>query len=356
MAREAVLQGDRYFGQRDYRGASVFYLKASQLGSKEGNKKYRQTQELLGDPDLVNPEQYAKNQKKGQVAIEKPKMTTPLSIPSEESRTLIEDRSKPQQKTKAQQGKQNKTAEKPKNEKVLSDNADELLKRALESEAKGNKREAFRLLREAADGGSEIAKSKVGQRYLKLAVRYLGRQAAFEQLGEKITPQQKDNKEKVSAAPKLHFRHQRNRKAELNGCGDMAETETSVLHAAKAEKKTWVGEEKKGNSLPPQVIIQELVRYVNYWTGNDCLPELILVDRQEPVSCESPLQSGHGFSAERVVCTWPENFTAVTPKEEVPRPADAEVADVQPREDVCKQCRWGICTPFFRKLFSIFRK
>lgn len=328
MAREAVLQGDRYLGQKDYRGASVFYLKASRLGSKEGNKKYRQMQELLGDSDLVNPEQYAKNQKKSQIVIERPKMAVPLSIPSEDNRMLVEDRSKLQQKTIEQQDK--KTAEKPKTEKDQDNNADELLKRALESEAKGNKKEAFQLLRKAADGGSELARAKVGQRYLKLAVRYLGRQAAFEKLEEKITPPRKEDKTDASSGDKLHFRHQRNRIAELNGCGDMAETETSVLHAAKAEEKTWIGEEKKSCPLPPpQIIIQELVRYVTYWWGNDCLPEMILVDGQKPVTCEFSLQTGHEFCTETII--W-----------------QAVFAD---------EPSWRhIFTLIFRKLFSIFRK
>ena len=108
MAREAVLQGDRYFGQRDYRGASVFYLKASQLGSKEGNKKYRQVQELLGDSDLVNPAQYAKNQKKNYVTMESPKMKASLSIPSDGARILIPDHSRLQQVPREQKEKKNK--------------------------------------------------------------------------------------------------------------------------------------------------------------------------------------------------------------------------------------------------------
>lgn len=327
MAREAVLQGDRYLGQKDYRGASVFYLKASRLGSKEGNKKYRQMQELLGDSDLVNPEQYAKNQKKSQIVIERPKMAVPLSIPSEDNRMLVEDRSKLQQKTIEQQDK--KTAESQRQRKTKTTNADELLKRALESEARGNKREAFQLLKKAVDYGSEIAKAKFGQRYLKLAVRYLGRQAAFEKLEGKITPPRKEDKTDASSGDKLHFRHQRNRIAELNGCGDMAETETSVLHTAKAEGKTWVGNENENNSPQTEFIIQELVRYVTYWWGNDCLPELILINGQKPVTCEFSLQTGHEFCTETII--W-----------------QADFAD---------EPSWRhIFTLLFRKLFSIFRK
>lgn len=98
MARDAVLQGERYLGQKNYRGAFVFYPKASQLGSKEGNKKCRQMQELLGDADLVNPEQYAKNQKRNRVTLETPKIQPCLSIPTEDNRKFIEDRSKLQHK------------------------------------------------------------------------------------------------------------------------------------------------------------------------------------------------------------------------------------------------------------------
>ena len=142
MAQEAVREGDCYFGQRNYEGSSVFYLKASQLGSKEGNKKYRQVQEILGDSDLVNHELYAKNLKNRQHPIEKAKLHRPLSIPSAETRILIEERKTPQQKPKTQQ---KKTEEKPKPENFHGNNVEELLKKAQELETKGNKKEAFQL-------------------------------------------------------------------------------------------------------------------------------------------------------------------------------------------------------------------
>lgn len=351
MAREAVLQGDRYFGQRDYRGASVFYLKASQLGSKEGNKKYRQVQELLGDSDLVNPAQYAKNQKKNYVTLESPKMKASLSIPSEEPRTLIEDCGWSQQEPRKQQEKQNKTVEKPKIEKEQGNNADELLKKAQELETKGKKKESFLLLKKAADCGSERAKAELGQKYLKLAIKYLGRDVAFEMLGAKVTSSRKDDKTETSTALKPHFRHQRNRIAELNGCGDMAETETSVLHAEKAEETTWVGEEKKDNPPPPEVIIQEIVRYVAYWSGTDCLPNLMFVDCPEPELWKCTMKSGHEFSETSVMMLV--DCTAVTRKEEAPLPMPSEEKQ---KEQASKPSIKDSFYRVFRNIFTIFKR
>lgn len=346
MAREAVLQGDRYFGQRDYRGASVFYLKASQLGSKEGNKKYRQVQELLGDSDLVNPAQYAKNQKKNYVTMESPKMKASLSIPSDGTRILISDHSRLQQVPREKKEKKNKTAEKSENENAHIDNADELLGKALELETKGKKKDALQLFRQAADNGSEIAKAKIGQWHLERAIKYLGRDVAFEKLGAKVTSSRKDDKTETSAALKPHFRHQRNRIADLNGCGDMAETETSVLHAEKAEETTWVGEEKIDNPPPPEVIIQEIVRYVAYWSGTDCLPKLICVDCPEPDVWERTTKSGHEFSAEGIV--WQEIPPAVA-TEEASRLMKAKEEEQQPKHGCM-----GILFLIFKKLFSFF--
>lgn len=48
----------------------------------------------------------------------------------------------------------------------------------------------------------------------------------------------------------------------------------------------------------PQVIIQEMVRHVTYWSGNDCLPELIIVAGSAPEACEFTRESGHEFSTE----------------------------------------------------------
>lgn len=105
----------------------------------------------------------------------------------------------------------------------------------------------------------------------------------------------------------------------------------------------------------PQVIIQELVRYVNYWTGNDCLPELMLVDRQEPVSCESPLQSGHGFSAEPIIRQ--ADFAEISAREEETSRNEADVtSDVPTKDNVCELSWRHIFTLIIRKLFSIFRK
>lgn len=104
-----------------------------------------------------------------------------------------------------------------------------------------------------------------------------------------------------------------------------------------------------------QVIIQELVRHVTYWSGNDCLPELIRVDRQEPEACECPMQSGHEFSAESIV--WTEDFTEVLPREEESPQNEAEDAsDELPEEDVVEPSWGDIFALIFRKLFSIFRK
>lgn len=345
MAREAVLQGDRYFGQRDYRGASVFYLKASQLGSKEGNKKYRQVQELLGDSDLVNPAQYAKNQKKNYVTMESPKMKASLSMPSDGARILIEERTPSQQKPKTQQ---KKTEEKPKPENSHGNNVEELLKKAQELETKGNKKEAFQLTKKAADNGHPEARAKVGQWYLERALRYLGQQSILEKLEEKNPPQKKADKSESSVAPKPHFRHQRNRIAELNGCGDMPETETSDLHAEQAGETTWVGAAQKNNPSTPEVIIQEVVRYVTYWWGSDCLPPLICIDRQEPEACECPMKSGQEFSAEGIV--WQEIPPAVA-TEEASRLMKAKEEEQQPKHGCM-----GILFLIFKKLFSIFRK
>lgn len=351
MAREAVLQGDRYLGQKNYRGAFVFYLKASQLGSKEGNKKCRQMQELLGDSDLVNPEQYAKNQKRNQVALETPKIQPSFSIPTEENRKLIEDRSKLQHKVDVSQketNKQQRAKDKPNttcNRDTMPQSSDVLSSWSEKAEAgdvvaqvqlakelrkQGKKKDSNGWWKKAADNGNPDAKAKVGQWYLERAFKYLGKKAVLRQLEEKITSQHVINKTEEGVAPKQHFRHQRNRIAELSGCGDTEGTETSVLHSVKVVKKTWVGKEKKDKSpLPPQVIIQELVRYVNYWSGNDCLPTMIRVDRQEPVSCECYLPTGHEFSAEPII--WREDF-----------------AD--------EPCWRHIFTLIFRKLFSIFYK
>lgn len=315
--------------QKEWKDAWYYYTIASREKSAEGTRGVERMLRKLNDQDIIDSAGIIRDRRIDSAPTEKPKMSASLSIPSEETRTLIEDRSKTQQKPKAQQMVQNITAEKPKTEKSHGDNVNELLKRAQESEAKGNKKEAFQLLRKAADGGSELARAKIGQRYLKLAVRYLGRQAAFEKLEEKITPPRKEDKTDASSGDKLHFRHQRNRIAELNGCGDMAETETSVLHTAKAEGKTWVGNENENNSPQTEFIIQEIVRYVTYWWGNDCLPEMILVDGQKPVTCEFSLQTGHEFCTETII--WQADF--------VDEPS------------------WRhIFTLIFRKLFSIFRK
>lgn len=364
MAREAVLQGDRYFGQRDYRGASVFYLKASQLGSKEGNKKYRQVQELLGDSDLVNPAQYAKNQKKNYVTMESPKMKASLSIPSEEQRTLIEDRSKLQQKPKVQQKKSNRSERKTKEQtdnktgkemqtdsvlaelqkKAKAGDTDAQVTLAKEFEKLKKRSEANTWWKQAADNGHPEARAKIGQWYLERALKYLGQQSILEKLEEKNPHQLKADKPESSVAPKPHFRHQRNMVYELNGCGDMAETETSVLHAEEAKETTWVGDEEKDNPLPPQVIIQEIVRHVAYWSGNDCLPPLICIDRQETEACECPLQSGHKFSAEGIV--WQVIPPAVA-TEEASRLMKAKEEEQQPKHGCM-----GILFLIFKKLFS----
>lgn len=351
MAREAVLQGDRYFGQRDYRGASVFYLKASQLGSKEGNKKYRQVQELLGDSDLVNPAQYAKNQKKNYVTMESPKMKASLSIPSDGTRILIPDHSRLQQVPREQKEKKNKTAEKSENENAHIDNADELLGKALELETKGKKKDALQLFRQAADNGSEIAKAKIGQWHLERALKYLGQRSILERWEEKIPFLSKIDNAKVSSAHKPSFRYQRNRIADLNGCGDMAETETSVLHAEQAEETTWVGEEKKDNPPPPEVIIQEIVRYVTYWWGDDCLPELIRVDCPEAEVWECTSKSGQEFSETSVMMLV--DCTAVTRKEEAPLPMPSEEKQ---KEQASKPSIKDSFYRVFRNIFPIFKR
>lgn len=354
-AREALEKAYALEHQQQYEKAKLYFTIASREKSAEGTRGVERMLRKMKDQDIIDSAGIIRDRRKDCAPIEKPKMTAPLSIPSEEPRTLIEDLSKPQQKTKAQQVVQNITAEKPRNEKGISDNADELLKRAQESEAKGNKREAFQLFKKAADCGSDIAKAKIGKKYLKLAIRYLGHEAVFEKLEEKNTPPRKECKNDTSNGNKLHFRHQRNRIAELSGCGDTEETETSVLHSVKAEEKTWVGNEKKNSTPPPHVIIQELIRYVNYWSGSDCLPHLILVDRQEPVSYERALQTGHEFCTEAII--WQANFAESPAREEdAPRNETEDVPEEASKEDVCQQCRWGICTQFFRKLFSIFRK
>lgn len=354
-AREALEKAYALEHQQQYEKAKLYFTIASREKSAEGTRGVERMLRKLKDQDIIDSVGIIRDRRKDSVPLEKPKMTAPLSIPSEETRTLIEDRSKPQQKNKAQQEKQNKTAEKPRNEKAHGDNADELLKRAQESEVKGNKKEAFQLFRKAADYGSEIAKSKVGQRYLKLAVRYLGRQAAFEKLGEKIPPQQKDDKAKVSTAPKLHFLHQRNRIAELNGCGDMAETETSVLYAAKAEEKTWVGEEKKSSPPPPQVIIQEIVRYVAYWSGEGCMPTCVFGVWEDEESYGFSLQTGHEFCAESIIRQT--DFAEISAREEETSRNEADVtSDVPTKDDVCELSWKHIFTLIYRKLFTIFRK
>lgn len=346
-AKEAEQEGDKYFRIGDNRGAYIFYRKASSLGSESANRKFRRVQELLGDDDLVNPEAYAKNQQEKQQPVNKPKIASSISIPSEEPRTLIEDRSKLQQKPKEQHKK--KAEEKPKREQTLSNKTEELLKKAQELEAKGNKKEAFQLLRKAADGGSEQAKTKVGQRYLNLAVKYLGRQTAFEKLEETIPPPRKEDKPKASVVPKSHFRHQRNMVSELDGYGDMAETETSVLHAEEAKEATWVGDTEKNNPPSPEVIIQEMVRHVTYWSGNDCLPKLIIVAGSALEACEFTRESGHEFSTESI-------FRQVIPpavatEEEVPRLMEAEEEEQQQQHG----CMGMLFLPF-RKLFTIFRR
>lgn len=105
----------------------------------------------------------------------------------------------------------------------------------------------------------------------------------------------------------------------------------------------------------PQVIIQEVVRHVTYWSGNDCLPELIRVDCPEPEVWEFPRKNGQEFSAESIV--WTEDFTEVLPREEESPQNEAEDAsDKLPREDVGEPSWGDIFVLIFRKLFSIFRK
>lgn len=104
-----------------------------------------------------------------------------------------------------------------------------------------------------------------------------------------------------------------------------------------------------------QVIIQEVVRHVTYWSGNDCLPELIRVDCPEPKVWEFTRKNGQEFSAESIV--WTEDFTEVLPREEESPQNEAEDAsDKLPREDVGEPSWGDIFALIFRKLFSIFRK
>lgn len=347
-AREALEKARVLERQKKWKDAWYYYTIASREKSSEGTRGVERMLRKLEDHDIIDSSGIIRDRQKANAPTEMPKMTRPLSIPSEEPRTLIEDCAWSQQEPRKQQEKQNKTVEKPKIEKEQGNNTDELLKKAQELETKGKKKESFLLLKKAADCGSERAKAELGQKYLKLAIKYLGRDVAFEKLGAKVTSSRKDDKTETSTALKPHFRHQRNRIAELNGCGDTPKTETSVLHAEKAEETTWVGAAQKNNPPPPEVIIQEVVRHVTYWSGNDCLPELIRVDRQEPEACECPMQSGHEFSAEGIV--WLEIPPAVA-TEEASRLMKAKEEEQQPKHGCM-----GILFLIFKKLFSIFRK
>ena len=101
----------------------------------------------------------------------------------------------------------------------------------------------------------------------------------------------------------------------------------------------------------PQVVIQEIVRHVTYWTGNDCLPELIRVDYPEQEVCECTTKSGQEFS--ETVVKMQVDCSNVTPGEEAPmQMASEENLKEQALELSLKE----ILTQLIRKLVSIFRK
>lgn len=374
-AREALKKARVLESQEKWEDAWYYYTIASREKSSEGTRGVERMLRKLKDSDIIDSSKIIRDRREANTPIEKPKMTTPLSIPSEEPRILIEDRSKLQQKPKVQQKKLNKSARKTKEQtdnkngkEMQTDNeltelqktaeagdTDAQVTLAKELEKRKKRSEANTWWKQAADNGHPEAREKVGQWYLERALRYLGQQSVLEKLERKITPPRKGNKTETLTAPQPHFRHQRNMFSELNGCGDMAETETSVLHTAKAEGKTWVGNENENNSPQTEFIIQEVVRHVTYWSGNDCLPELIRVDCPEPEVWEFPRKNGQEFSAESIV--WTEDFTEVLPREEESPQNEAEDAsDKLPREDVGEPSWGDIFALIFRKLFSIFRK
>lgn len=357
--------------QKKWKDAWYYYIIASREKSSEGTRGVERMLRKLEDHDIIDSSEIIRDRREANTPTEKPKIVPSISVPSEEPRILIEDRSKLQQKPKVQQKKLNKSARKTKEQtdnkngkEMQTDNeltelqktaeagdTDAQVTLAKELEKRKKRSEANTWWKQAADNGHPEARAKIGQWYLERALKYLGQQSILEKLEEKNPHQLKADKPESSVAPKPHFRHQRNMVSELDGCGDMAETETSVLHAEEAKETTWVGDEEKDNPLPSQVIIQEIVRHVAYWSGNDCLPPLICIDRQETEACECPLQSGHKFSAEGIV--WQEIPPAVA-TEDASRLMKAKEEEQQPKEEEQqpKHGCMGILFLIFKKLFS----
>ena len=368
-AIEALEKARALERQKKWKDAWYYYTIASREKSSEGTRGVERMLRKLEDHDIIDSSEIIRDRREANTPTEKPKIVPSISIPPEEPRTLIEDRSKLQQKPKVQQKKSNSSERKTKEQtdnksgkemqtdnvlaelqkKAKAGDTDAQVTLAKEFEKLKKRSEANAYWKQAADNGHPEARAKVGQWYLERALKYLGQQSILEKLEEKIPHQQKAGKPESSVAPKPHFRHQRNMVSELNGCGDMAETETSVLHAEEAKETTWVGDEGKDNPPPPHVIIQEIVRHVTYWSGSDCLPTLIRIDRQETEACECPLQSGHEFSTESIV--WQEIPPTVATEEEAPRLMKAEEVEQQ-QQHGCM----GILFLPFKKLFTIFRR
>ncbi len=354
--------------QKKWKDAWYYYTIASREKSSEGTRGVERMLRKLEDHDIIDSSEIIRDRREANTPTEKPRIVPSISIPSEEQRTLIEDRSKLQQKPKVQQKKSNRSERKTKEQtdnktgkemqtdsvltelqkKAKAGDTDAQVTLAKEFEKLKKRSEANTWWKQAADNGHPEARAKVGQWYLERALRYLGQQSILEKLEEKNPPQKKADKSESSVAPKPLFRHQRNMIAELNGCGDMAETETSDLHAEETKELTWIGDEKKNNPPPPEAIIQEVVRHVTYWWGSDCLPPLICIDRQEPEVWECTSKSGHEFSAEGIV--WQEIPPAVA-TEEASRLMKAKEEEQQPKHGCM-----GILFLIFKKLFSFFCK
>lgn len=92
-ARDAILQGIEYEQQGNYPKALVFYLISSRNGSREGRQSVRRMQkklnlEHLTEEDLLASDLFAQMSKQ---SVEKPKVAPSMAMPKEDKKIMVKD-------------------------------------------------------------------------------------------------------------------------------------------------------------------------------------------------------------------------------------------------------------------------
>ncbi|MBQ4593197.1 MAG: sel1 repeat family protein [Akkermansia sp.] len=92
-ARDAILQGIEYEQQGNYPKALVFYLISSRNGSREGRRSVRRMQkklnlEHLTEEDLLASDLFAQMSKQ---SVEKPKVAPSMAMPKEDKKIMVKD-------------------------------------------------------------------------------------------------------------------------------------------------------------------------------------------------------------------------------------------------------------------------